>query len=495
MCLIANQKDVQKEILAKLGELGGQAFKDEDIEHAGSKMILPLGMDEKAAIEYLKLKIAENEEITRFSRTFRYRPWDGAYCTYQAMRKAFGGVHNGPATVQGLFGPQKVPPQLITLNTGPNKQEQIPWGAFEVPFIKGVEFQLQAREDEEFGLLFHIEALAPRKYRAQIEGLFILIEKELKENSLYRGKCFDGREQPEFIDLSGVDPAKVVYSNEVMVQLEANVWAIVEHTEAMREAGVPRKRAVLIEGPYGTGKTLAAQLTAQKAVANGWTFIMARPSKDDLDYVMQTARLYQPAVVFYEDVDVIASPEAGEDGIARMLDLFDGITAKGTELMAILTTNHADKIHKGMVRPGRLDAVIHIGSLDNPGVEALIKAVVPENLLAKKIDWEPVGEAATGFVPAFIREGADRAVRYALARNNGKLEGIVLDAEDFINAFNGLRPQLELMEDAKDDHEKDRLGNLTSTIIREATEKVVRASLHEDLLSIEARKELARDKR
>ena len=131
----------------------------------------------------------------------------------------------------------------------------------------------------------------------------------------------------------------------------------------------------------GTGKTLAAILTGQEAVANGWTFIKGRPGRDDLSFVMQTAKLYQPAVVFYEDVDKIADSEVTSDsGISRLLDDFDGIDAKSTRILCVLTTNHPERIHKGMARPGRLDAMIEIDELDVDGTAKLVQCRVSERL-------------------------------------------------------------------------------------------------------------------
>src|SRR4029077_18616774 len=105
------------------------------------------------------------------------------------------------------------------------------------------------------------------------------------------------------------------------------------------------------------------------------------PGRDSLQTVLQTARMYQPAVVFFEDLDEISDPSHDGDNVTQLLDTFDGITAKGTEILAILTTNHPERIHKGMLRPGRLDAVIHIGELDANGVGRMIRALVPNEQL------------------------------------------------------------------------------------------------------------------
>jgi SpoVK/Ycf46/Vps4 family AAA+-type ATPase len=231
---------------------------------------------------------------------------------------------------------------------------------------------------------------------------------------------------------------------------------VLRHTDALRKLKLPRKRAVLLEGPYGTGKTLAAFLTAQIATANGWTFLYCRPSRDNFVNVMATARLYQPAVVFFEDIDSMTTDETSRDGISVLLDLFDGITAKGTEIMVVLTTNHRDRIHKAMIRPGRLDSVIHIGALDQSGVQRMIEATVKEDLRAEDLDFGAIYEVMQGFLPAFVKEAIDRTMRYSIARNDGEVQE--LSTDDFVNAAVGLRPQLELMEGAGEGVSPDPLG-------------------------------------
>jgi SpoVK/Ycf46/Vps4 family AAA+-type ATPase len=347
-----------------------------------------------------------------------------------------------------------------------------------VPLFKGT-LTTDVMVDNEWGPLFHLHVECQRKYRAQVEGLFEVIEQELRSHSIYKGQAIDGRTNPEFVDLRGVRSEQVIFSDEVQVQLEANVWALLRYSQTMRETGIPLKRAVLLEGPYGTGKTLAAFLTAQVAVENGWSFIYCRAGKDDLGEAFATARLYQPAVVFFEDVDVATTTDATRNSpsIERLLDMFDGITAKGTEIMAVLTTNHPERIHKGMIRPGRLDSLIHIGALDNHGIERMIKAVVPADLLGE-VDYDEVatemgaGPDTTdeqrqehGFLPAFVKEAIDRAQRYAISRNNGQPD--VLFTGDFVQAAAGLRPQLDLMSQAKDAREVNPLDQALGQVVEE----------------------------
>lgn len=448
-------------LLESLAELGGKLTAEEDVVFQGQKFVLPERMDLGSAISFLREKQLEDENEMNFTRTFRYRPWDGARATMAALRRAFGIVsQRGGHSAAGA-----PPPELRTIPISATETEQIPWGALGVGHLPGCNLTLGQVKDPDFGMLFTLSAVGPRRYRHHIQGIFNLVEEELGANSMYRGKAFDGQEIPQFLDLSGVDASKVVYTEQVLDSLEADIWALVRYPDQMRKMGLPLKRAVLLEGPYGTGKTLAAYLTAQIAQEHGWTFIYGRPGRDELEDVMATARLYQPAIVFFEDVDSVAHAD-GVDHVSRMLDILDGITSKGTEIICILTTNHINRIHKGMVRPGRLDAVIHVGALDPPAIERLVHSLVPDSLLAEDVDWTAVGAAMESFMPAFCKEAIDRAMRWNLARNHGTSTS--LTTEDFVAAADGLRPQLELMSRAAEASRGDSIGTAIERTVRQS---------------------------
>jgi transitional endoplasmic reticulum ATPase len=457
--MTSRKKDKTLELLEALS---GARFQESDITFEGTKLIIPEKMSAKKAIDTLDAYINDQEQPYRFSRVFNYRPWDGAAATERAIRKLTGTSGVG----QGSWWAG--PPQRISVQTGNGETLQVPWGTLQIALFEG-NLDLGMTRHPELGPLFSINAIVPKKHKAVVEGFFNLIEEELRERSIYRGKAFDGQDMPEFLDLSNVDPNKVVYSDETTLQLDANIWALVEHTEAMRTNRMPLKRSVLLHGDYGTGKTLAAFLTAKKAQENDWTFIYCRPGKDNLEQVLQTARLYQPSVVFFEDIDTVAEGEDASSGsVTRLLDAFDGIISKGTEIIAILTTNHPQRIHKGMVRPGRLDAVIEFGGLDTPGIERMIGSVVPADKLGDNMDYAAIAEAMQEFSPAFVREAIDRTVRYSIARTGGEVNELC--TEDFVHAANGLRPQLDLMNGAKEGRRGTALDESFKALVSDALE-------------------------
>lgn len=405
------------------------------------KITLPRGMTYGKAFTILERLQKEAETPTTFERTFKYRPDDGAHAAYWAMKARFGmALGKLTETFFGIY-----PAETRTINIGVNETMQVPWGRLEIPTMPGMECYIMEKKDPELGPLFHIAMVGPKKWKEEAHGLFNDVQEFLQTRSIYRGKALIGAEKMEFMNID-IDPNKIVFSDDVTAMLEGTVWGPIRYSEAMRREGVPLKRALLLEGPYGTGKSSAGLLTAQVAEAHGWTFLSAKPGRDKIEDVLRTARLYEPAVVFVEDIDNQAN-DGNDQAVTKLLDAFDGITAKGGELMIVLTTNHLDRIHKGMLRPGRLDAIIEIAGLDRHGVERLIKAVVPEGRLAADIDFHVVYAEMGEFLPAFCRETCNRAVTFAINRTKGEGD-YVIDTEDLAYAAKSLHPQLAALNDA-----------------------------------------------
>lgn len=441
----SQEEKLRDAITYALGQLGGLTVQDDALIFQGERFVLPAQYEGKvqSAIDFLRNHIKQQEQPFDFSVTMDYRPYDGAYAFMETMREITGTTGFG-VTKMTMFGPQN--PEFLSINIDHTTKTQIPWGAVSFPSYQA-EFHVGYTRDPEKGVLFQLMVTAPRKWRKHIEAIFALVEKRVKENSIYRGKAINGAMMPEFIDLSGVDADSVVYSQDVLDQLGAHVWAPIQYSENMRRLNIPLKRAVIFAGPYGTGKSLGCMLTAQEAVANGWTFVMCRTGKDDPAEVMKTAELYAPAVVVVEDIDVHAEGSSNMD-VSRLLEMLDGITSKGKEVIGLFTTNHLSRIQKGALRPGRVDAVIEIKGLDTAAFRKLVQINIGGEYLADDIDWDEVATAMDGFLPAFVVEATRRTHRFTMARNNG-VPGIVTTA-DLIHAAESLRPQLELMEGAKE---------------------------------------------
>lgn len=450
-----------------LGALGGLSVQEDALIFEGTRIILPEQYEGKVeqAIDFLVNHIKQEKQTFKFHRTFKARPFDGAHGFMTVMKQITGTTGHGK-TKMTMFGP--VHPQFVSVNVSPTDHEQVPWGEVNFPMYEAT-FTVTSTHDDDFGSLFHLVVEAPRKYRKEIEGIFNYLEHYLSENSIYRGKAIYGGENPEFVDVDQVDPDAIVYNADTFAQLDAHVWVPIKHTDTVRNLGISVNRKVLFGGPFGTGKTLGCMLTAKIAAANAWTTVICRTGKDDPSQVMQTAALYGPAVVVIEDLDVHAEGGTKAD-ISRMLEMLDGVTSKGREIVCLFTTNHVEDIQRGAMRPGRIDAVIQIGMLDVEAFKKLVTLSVGD-FLDKKVDWEAVATAFDGFLPAFVKEAAVRSQRYTMARNNGVPGKIGTD--DLVYAADSLRPQLDLMVGANEGATKVRIDDLVRETVEETLSRAI----------------------
>jgi transitional endoplasmic reticulum ATPase len=414
--------------------------------------------------EIFSAAAAEEREEVQLSRTFNYRPLDGAHATARALFEVYG--HPGFGRAQWtMFG--KIPPQRRVVNVSPTDTVEVPWGQLDVPDLKAV-LTLGATRDEEKGILFEITANCRKKMEKAVTGLFNKIESILKSESIYKGKAITGAEEPEFLDLTRINEDEVIFKDHIQQALEHEVWFTIENYKLMLADRQPTRWVSLLAGDYGTGKTLATMLTAKRCERHGITFIQCRPAQDNLEQVMQTAMLYSPAVVAYEDVETAVGSSSSQATISRMLEAFDGIRSKGADVQVILTSNRPEEIDPGIIRAGRVHTYLKFEGLDAEALGKLITVKVGAARL-DSFDAEAVFQACKDYSPSFMDLVIRVSQRYALSRNHKRLVGgdkvvdkfganvtsddQVLDyrisTQDLVSAAERLHPQWLLMQEAK----------------------------------------------
>lgn len=448
---------VRNQVLKALDAAAGQIVSDDDLLYTGDKMILPVQYQGnlKGAINALTERMKGEEQEFSFRREYPYRPYDGAAAFHRAIIRTTGMTPKG-ITQKTFFG--DIPPEFVSAKSGPGETVQVPWGEFHVAMLDAT-FELDATKASDGGYNFVLNVQSKQKHRKRIDAILMVVEDELKERSLYRGKAVSGDDgiELDFFDPNTLDPAKIIYTAQVMEQLEANVWTPMRYPQTLRDMGVPLRRAILLEGPNGTGKTSAGVLTAQVALQHGWTFIRVASGEDPMR-ALGLARRYTPAVVWYEDIDDMTAGKS-RAAVSKLNDVLDNVQSKNAEVIAVFTSNFPEKIEKAVLRPGRIDSVIHVGPLDADAKRRLITALVPAGMLDANIDWGKVTEACRGedetdskgnvlvrgedYLPAFLTEATQRAMRYAVARAAGGRPKNI-STSDLVLAAEGLRPQLAL---------------------------------------------------
>jgi transitional endoplasmic reticulum ATPase len=460
---------VPPELLAALMGQGGKrgtVISDDDIQyHDKPSIVLPQGQPLEWAVKALTRKIEEQEEEHAFQREFLYRPEDGANATANVLKAMFG-IVVGKRT-ETPHGSR--PPRFRTIDVGVNRKREVPWGELTIPALPGASIATGA-VDNGSGPVYIIQVTSPKKHKKVIEDFFDAIEKELKVHSIYRGHVVIGAHDLKFLDLSGFDASKIVFSDQVQDTLDAALFTVLTNPEAVKRQGMKLRRAVLAYGPYGTGKSSLGLIVAQLATASGWTFLSAKAGHDNIRDVMLTAKLYQRAVVFVEDIDAHTPSANDRDGVAELLDLFDGIAVKDDEIIVVMTTNHIERVTAGMLRPGRLDYIVEIEALDRNGTERLLRAVIPAGNLDRAVDFGEVYDAMPKFQPAWVKAVAERALSFALARTGGRGE-FRLTTADLVGAAKSLHPQLELMRAATEGHTEPEVHTALRNLFAEGARK------------------------
>jgi ATPase family protein associated with various cellular activities (AAA) len=441
---------------------------DASIEYSGKKIVLPAdprNMTLLEAREWLTRLEQAEDEVIRIHEVIDAHPWDGCVAFMQAMRETYGWASPTPT------GPwwNRNAPTMISIETGISETASIFWGGFKLP---GVDGQLMTGTEEKRGQIkFVIQGQTKRRHIEMIHGLAELTRQIVRERSIYRGHAIklalnggaiNLMEPPTFMNLKRVRENELVFSDDLMDQVVTNLWTPIEQTAWCRLHDVPLKRGVLLEGPYGTGKTLAATVTAKKCETNGWTFItVGRVSA--LESALQFAINYQPCVVFVEDIDREMAGERTPQ-MDDILNKVDGIISKGSEIMVVLTSNKAGEINRAMLRPGRLDAVLHIGAPDAGAVQKLLR-VYGRKLIKSDEDLSGAGEALAGRIPAVIREVVERSKLYAIGRAPGA-EFNLTDA-DIVRSAKGMAHHLALLdgEQPAETTPAERLANALGDVV------------------------------
>ncbi|GJM86320.1 hypothetical protein PR202_ga02170 [Eleusine coracana subsp. coracana] len=212
-------------------------------------------------------------------------------------------------------------------------------------------------------------------------------------------------------------------------ELQETVQYPVEHPEKFEKFGMSPSKGVLFYGPPGCGKTLLAKAIANECQAN---FISIKgpelltmwfgESEANVREIFDKARQSAPCVLFFDELDSIATQRGGSAGDAggagdrvlnQLLTEMDGMNAKKT-VFIIGATNRPDIIDSALLRPGRLDQLIYIPLPDEASRLQIFKACLRKSPLAGNVDLAALAKFTAGFSGADITEICQRACKYAI---------------------------------------------------------------------------------
>ena len=224
--------------------------------------------------------------------------------------------------------------------------------------------------------------------------------------------------------------------------------------ELFARVGVDPPRGVLLYGPPGTGKTLIAKAVANEVDAAFYTVsgpeIVSKykgESEERLRETFERARENAPAVVFFDEIDSIASERDDEADVenrvvAQLLSLMDGLDDRG-DVVVVGATNRADSLDPALRRGGRFDREIEIGAPNETGRREILAVQARGVPFADGVDLDAVARRTHGFVGAdlasLVQEAGMTALRRARATGT-PTDGIEVERGDVEAALASVEP-------------------------------------------------------
>lgn len=231
----------------------------------------------------------------------------------------------------------------------------------------------------------------------------------------------------------------------------------IKKPDLFRKIGIKPPKGILLYGPPGTGKTLLA-----KAVANSTnaTFIEIVGSELVQKFIGEGAKLVKeifelakqksPAIIFIDELDAIAATrmEIGTSGerevnrtFMQLLSEIDGFKPLDS-VKVIGATNRKDILDAAVLRPGRLDRLIHINLPDEKSRLEILKIHTKDMKLAKNVNLNELATQMENFSGAEIRATATEAGYFAIRANRS-----IILKQDFLYAIQKVKQHEELEGD------------------------------------------------
>ena len=237
---------------------------------------------------------------------------------------------------------------------------------------------------------------------------------------------------------------------------EAVEWPL-KYPEKFENFGIRPPKGTLLYGVPGTGKTLLAKAVANESEAN---FISVKgpellskwvgDSEAGVREVFRKARQAAPTVIFFDEIDSIASSRGGNDGdsgvtkrvVNQLLTEMDGMEEL-EDVAVIAATNRPDILDAGLMRPGRFDRHIKVDVPNEEGRLAIFKVHTKDMPIADDVDLEKLAKETEGYVGADIESVCREAAMLTL-RND-------IDSKEVTNKY--FQEALEKVKPSDDDSE------------------------------------------
>ncbi|EQB18467.1 MAG: family ATPase [Novosphingobium lindaniclasticum] len=246
-------------------------------------------------------------------------------------------------------------------------------------------------------------------------------------------------------DIGGLDDAQL--------KLKEGVELPLKNPEAFHKLGIRSAKGFLLYGPPGTGKTLLAKAVAKEAEAN---FISIKSSdllskwygesEQQIARLFARARQVAPCVIFIDEIDSLVpargmgggggEPQVTSRVVNTILAEMDGME----ELQSVVligATNRPALVDPALLRPGRFDELVYVGTPDEAGREHILGIHTSKMPLADDVSLRDVAARTERFTGADLEDVVRRAGLTAIRKRGAEVEQV--RREDFEDALEDSR--------------------------------------------------------
>lgn len=191
-------------------------------------------------------------------------------------------------------------------------------------------------------------------------------------------------------------------------------------------------KGVLLEGPPRTGKTLLAKAVAGEAGVpffsiSGSDFVemFVGVGASRVRDLFEEAKHNAPCIVFIDEIDAVArrrgtgmggGHDEREQTLNQLLVEMDGFGVnEGIIVMA--ATNRVDILDPAILRPGRFDRKVAVGTPDIGGREEILKVHAKNKPLGDDVNLQQIAQTTAGFTGADLENLLNEAAIIAAKEN------------------------------------------------------------------------------
>ncbi len=238
---------------------------------------------------------------------------------------------------------------------------------------------------------------------------------------------------------------------EAIEKLKEGIELPLRNPDAFHRLGIRPAKGFLLFGPPGTGKTLLAKAVAKEAEAN---FISMKSSdllskwygesEQQIAKMFKRARSVAPCVIFIDEIDSLVpargsgagEPEVTGRVVNTILAEMDGLEELQS-VVVIGATNRPTLVDPALLRPGRFDELVYVGTPDKAGRQQILGIHTETMPLAADVDLADVAEKTERFTGADLEDVVRRAGLSALKRGGGDVQQVT--GADFAAALDDSR--------------------------------------------------------